>query len=276
MSLKANEVLPNGTFGVMSIRFISMKSLDQENAAMNYQSNPALMADIDPPVSQGAFPVWKKVFTKPNVQTFVEITSHPEATAKAAYIWVFLAGTLSGLINGITRLVITLAGLQQAAPDLGQLPGASAAIRFGGVLGVVCGAPLTGLFSVIGFAIGVAVVQATARFFGGQGTFDKLAYAFGAIAVPFSLISALMVPLNAIPFVAFCTLPVLLLVGLYVLFLEVTAIRAIHQCGWGEAAAILFLPAILIVMLCGVTFLGLMKVAGPSLQNMFQQMQRLQ
>lgn len=243
---------------------------------MNYPSNPPLMADIDPPVSQGAFPVWKKVFTKPNVQTFVEITSHPEATAKAAYIWVFLAGTLSGLINGVTRLVLTFAGLQQAAPDLGQVPGVVTAFRFGGVLGVVCGAPLTGVFSVIGFAIGVAIVQATARFFGGQGTFDKLAYAFGAIAVPFSIISALVAPLNVIPFVAFCTLPALLLLGLYVLFLEMTAIKAVHQCGWGEAAAILFLPAVLIAMLCGVAFLGLMKMAGPSINDILHQLQRYQ
>lgn len=243
---------------------------------MNYQSNPPLMADLDRPPSQGAFPVWSKVFTKPNERTFLEITSHPEAKARAAYIWVFLAGTLSGLINSLTQFTMTLVGLRQVAPDFGQLPGAPAAFGIGGLLGAICGAPIAGLFSVIGFAIGVAIIQATAKFFGGQGTFDKLAYAFGAIAVPFSLISALMVPLNAIPFVAFCTLPVLLLLGLYVLFLEVTAIKAVHQCGWGEAAAILFLPTLLIAMLCGVAFLGLMKVAGPSINDMFQQLQRLQ
>lgn len=243
---------------------------------MNNQFNPSLMADLDRPSSQGAFPVWSKVFTKPNERTFLEITSHPEAKARAAYIWVFLAGTVSGLINSLTKFVIVLVGLQQVAPDFGQLQGAPAALGFGGLLAAVCSAPLAGLFSVIGFAIGVAIVQATARFFGGQGTFDRLAYAFGAIAVPFSLISALMVPLNAIPFVAFCTLPVLLALGLYVLFLEVTAIKAIHQCGWGEAAAALFLPAILIAMLCGVAFLGLMRVAGPTINDMFQQLQRLQ
>jgi hypothetical protein len=44
--------------------------------------------------------------------------------------------------------------------------------------------------SVIAFAIGVAIVHATARFFGGQGSFDKLAYAFGAVAAPMSLITA--------------------------------------------------------------------------------------
>ena len=242
---------------------------------MNYQSNPPLTADLDLPPSQGAFPVWSKVFTKPKEQTFVEITSHPEAKARAAYIWVFIAGTLSGLINSLTQFIMALAGLQQAAPNFGQIPGAPTALGIGGLLAAVCGAPITGLFSVIGFALGVAVVQATARFFGGQGTFDKLAYAFGAIAVPFTLVSALMVPLNAIPFLAFCTLPVLLVLGLYVLFLEVTAIKAVHQCGWGEAAAALFLPAILIAMLCGVAFLGLMKVACPSINDMVHQLQRL-
>ena len=242
---------------------------------MNYPSNPALIADPDYPPTQGAFPVWSKVFTKPKEQTFVEITSHPEAKAKAAYIWVFIAGTLSGLINSLTRFIFGLVALRQFAPDFGQLPGAPAALGIGGLLGAICGAPIAGLFSVIGFAIGVAIVQATAKFFGGQGTFDKLAYAFGAIAVPFSLISALMVPLNMIPFVAFCTLPLLLVLGIYALFLEVTAIKAVHGCGWGEAAAALFLPSILIAMLCGIAFLGLMRVAGPSLNEIFQQLQSL-
>jgi Yip1-like protein len=243
---------------------------------MNYPSNPSLIADLDQPTTQGALPVWTKVYTKPNEQTFVEITSHPEAKAKAAYIWVFLAGTLSGFISGFTQLFVMRAGLQQAVPNFGQMPGVSEAFGIGGLVGVVCGAPLAGLFSVIGFAIGVAIIHATARFFGGQGTFDKLAYAFGAIVVPFSLISALMGLLNAIPFVVFGALPVLVLLGLYVLFLQMTAIKAVHQCGWGEAAAILFLPAILIGMLCGVAFLLLMRSIGPSLNDLFQQMQRFQ
>jgi hypothetical protein len=242
---------------------------------MTYQSNPSLIADLDQPPTQGALPVWIKVFTKPSEQTFVEITSHPEAKAKAAYIWIFLVGTLSGFISGLAQLFAIRAGLQQAVPNFGQVPGAPEALGVGGVLGVICGAPLTGLFSVMGFAIGVAIIHATARFFGGQGTFDKLAYAFGAIVVPFSLVSALMGLLNAIPFVVFGTLPVMVGLGLYVLFLELTAIKAVHQCGWGEAAAILFLPVILIGMLCGVAFLVLMRSVGPSINDLLQQMQRL-
>ena len=237
---------------------------------MTDQINSTLISDFDRPPSQGAFPVWSKVFTKPSEQTFREITSHPEAKAKSAYIWVFLAGTFSGLVNSLVQMIV----VGQAAPNLGQMPAVATALKFGGILGVVCGAPIAGLFSVIGFAIGVAIVQLTAKFFGGQGSFDRLAYAFGAITVPFTLVSALMVPLNAIPFVSFGTLPVLVLLGLYVLYLQLTAVKAVHACNWGEAAAILFLPALLIVMLCGAAFLFTMRAAGPALSEILQGLQR--
>ena len=243
---------------------------------MSYSSNPPMMADPDLPPSQGALPVWSKVFTKPYERTFVEITQHPEAKARSAYIWVFIAGTLSGLINSVTQFIVGLAGLQQVAPDLGQTPGVTGMLGAAGLMGAICGAPIAGLFSVIGFALGVSIIHATARFFGGQGSFDRLAYAFGAVTVPLSLVSAFMVPLNAIPFVSFCTVPLLMGMALYVLFLELTALKAVHQFSWGEAAAALFLPTILLGMLCGLMFLGLLRVAGPSLQEFFQQMQGLQ
>lgn len=243
---------------------------------MKYQSNASMLADPDFPAPQGALPVWTKVFTKPGERTFLEITDHPEAKAKSAYIWVFIAGTLSALISSLVQFVATLIGLQQAMPEFGELPGFSGALGAAGLFGAVCGAPIAGLFSVIGFALGVAIIQATARFFGGQGSFDKLAYAFGAITVPLSLLSGLIAPLNVIPFVAFCTLPLLFGLGLYALFLQVTAIKAVHRCGWGEAAAALFLPAILIGLLCGLTFLLFMRAAGPAINEIFQQLQQMQ
>jgi hypothetical protein len=263
------KLLPSGP----SFQFIHT---DQEEAHMNDSFDQALRADPDFSPPPGAFPVWSKVFTRPAEGTFVEITAHRDATAKAAYIWVFIAGTLSGLINSLTQFAVALAGLREAAPELGQLPGAAGVLGTTGLLGAICSAPIAGLFSLIGFALGVAIVHATARFFGGQGSFDKLAYAFGAIAVPFSLISAFMVPLNAIPFVAFCTLPALLALGVYVLFLELTAIKAVHRFGWGEAAAALFLPSILIALLCGLLFLIALRMAGPAINDIFQQLQQLQ
>lgn len=243
---------------------------------MTYSSNQALMADPDLPAPQGAFPVWSKVYTKPSEQTFAEITEHPEAKAKSAYIWVFLAGTLAGLISVLMQFLLTLLVFRQAAPEMGEMPGLSGLFGTIGLLGAICAAPLTGLFSVISFAVSVAIVHATAKFFGGQGSFDKLAYAFGAIVVPFSLISGLMAPLNAIPFVVFGTAPLLVGLGIYVLFLQVTAIKAVHRLGWGEAAGALFLPTILLALVCGLVFVLALRMAAPSINEIFQQLQQLQ
>jgi hypothetical protein len=254
----------------------STATLNQENTAMTYRSPSSTIADPDFPPSQGAFPVWSKVFTQPKEQTFREITEHPEAKAKAAYIWVFIVGTLSALISSLAQFVITLAGIQQVAPEFGEIPGAAGVLGTAGLLGAVCGAPVAGLFSVIGFAFGAAIVHATARFFGGQGSFDRLAYALGAITVPFSLLSGLLTPLNMIPYAGFCTLPVILALFVYVLFLQVTAIKAVHDFSWGEAAAALFLPGILGLMLCGLSFLLFMRMAGPSINEIFQQLQQIQ
>jgi len=241
---------------------------------MTYHTNEVMMEDPDFPRPQGALPVWSQVFTKPGEATFARITAHPEATAKAAYIWVFIAGTLSGLINSLLQTLVTLAGIQQAAPNYGGMPSMPAAYGLGGLIGAICAAPVAGLASVIGFAIGVAIVHATARFFGGEGSFDRMAYAFGAIAAPISLISALTIPLNAIPFVVFCTAPVMIALSLYAVYLQVAAIKAVHRLGWGESVGALFLPAILFALLCGVLFLVLMRVLGPSVMEIFQQIQQ--
>ena len=55
----------------------------------------------------GWFQVWTKVFTKPSEQTFIEITDSPDAVAKTAYIWIFIAGTVSGIFQPIVRAIYT-------------------------------------------------------------------------------------------------------------------------------------------------------------------------
>jgi hypothetical protein len=252
--------------------------IHQENAAMNIQTTAPMPGDPDYPASQGAFPVWQKVYTKPSEQTFVEITSHPEAKARSAYTWVFLAGALAGLINSVTQTIVTMVAFRQANPELGQAAPGVVGGMFGvmGLLGAICAAPVVGVFEVIGFALNVGVVHATARFFGGQGTFDRLAYAFGAITVPVSVISAFLIPFNAIPFAAYCTWPALVLLGLYVLYLELIAVKAVNQCSWGEAAAAFFMPTILFLLLCSLLTLGTIRAAGPTINEFMQQYQQLQ
>jgi hypothetical protein len=233
-----------------------------------------MMADPDRPPPQGAFPVWIKVYTKPGEQTFAEIIDHPDATAKNAYIWVFVVGMLSGLLNSLTQFVVGMAGLRQVLPGYEQLPDVSRVMGATGLIGAICGAPIAGLFSVIGFAISVALIHWATRFFGSkEGSFDKLAYAMAAAVVPFSLVSGLLVPFSAIRFAMFCILPVLLIGGIYVIYLELAAIKAVYHTGWFEAAGAFFLPTLLIVFLCACVVIGLLRVMGPAINDVLQQVQ---
>jgi hypothetical protein len=212
------------------------------------------------------------VFTNPSERTFVEITRHPDAQAKAAYIWLFIAGTLSALITSLTRSVI----LRQIAPlienmvpgygQMTQLPGGPLGM-FGatiGLLGTVCSSVISGAFTVGGFAIGVTLVHAAASALGGRGSFDRLAYALGAISVPALLLSSAMTLLSTIPYAVLCTLPLLLALGLYVMILQITAIKAVYRSGWGTAMVSLFAPGFLMFLMCGVLLL-LVRLALPAI-----------
>ncbi len=241
---------------------------------MKYQSNRTMMEDPDRPPPQGPFPVWSKVFTKPGEQTFIEITSHPDARARSAYIWVFAVGTLAGLINSLTQFVLTFAQLQNLTAEAGGLPGSPGVFGTAGLLSALCFAPITGIFLLSGFAMGVSIIHGTARFLGGQGSFDKLAYAIGAILVPVTLISAFLIPFNAIPYVIFCTGPLLLVINIYMWYLEVAAIKAVHQLGWGEAAGAFFLPTLLAFLSCGVLVLLTLRMTGLSINDIMEQLQR--
>lgn len=243
---------------------------------MNAQPNdPTPMDDPDRPPPQGALPVWIKVYSKPGERTFSEIISHPDATAKNAYIWVFIAGTLSGLINGLVQVVAGVSLLRQIVPGYDQLPDFTGVMSTSALIGSICGAPIAGLMSVIGFAITVAVLHWAARFFGSKdGSFDQLAYAMGAVVAPFTLVSALLLPLNLIPFAAFCLLPLLLVLSVYVIFLQVAAVKTVYRTGWFEAAGAYFLPTILIVFLCACAVLGVFRLLGPSVNDVFRQVQQ--
>jgi len=224
----------------------------------------------------GWFPVWINAITKPNEQTFIAMTDHPEAVSRTAFIWIFLATTVSTIISGLVSAILVAAGLSPAPmiPGLEQFTGPTTADGGSAVAGLVssvCAAPFAGLFAVIFFAIGVALIQWVAKLFGGVGTFDKLAYALGAISVPFTLFSTILSPLAAIPYAVFCTIPLSLGALLYSVVLEIMAVKGINRFGWGQAVGSVLIPGAAIFALCFCVVFGLLALLGPAISDVFQQ-----
>ena len=137
----------------------------------------------------------------------------------------------------------------------------------GGLMTAICGAPIGALVSVVLFAIVTGVVQLLAKMFGGRGTFDQLAYAIAAIVTPFYFVSGLLTLLSAIPFAGWCFGIVGLLGAIYVLVLEVMAVKGVNQFGWGQAIGSLLLPVIAIACCISVVVGSLLSVLAPQLMD---------
>ena len=211
------------------------------------------------------FSVWRDALTHPSDLTFARIAQSPNAKLTTALLWVFLGSLVSSLLalpaqGAMMRQIMQNSGLgEQGFPT-----GAG-----GGLISVICGAPIAAVISVVLFTIVVGVVQLLAKLFGGRGTFDQLVYAIAAIVTPFYLVSGVLGLLSAIPYVGACFGILAFGLALYVLVLEVMAVKGVNQFGWGQALASMLLPVFAIACCASIGVVGLFQALGPQVNDIF-------
>ena len=231
---------------------------------MNEQPNTPMSAPSPGGISSW-FSVWMKAMTKPGEQTFASLATSGNAKASTAYLWVFIGSLVNIFLASLVQGETTRRMLQQFGLD--------APAGGGGIVNLlvtaVCGAPIGAVIVVIGFAILTGIVQWIAKMFGGKGTFDQLAYGFAAILTPVYLVSGVLSLLSAIPFVGLCFSILSLILFLYVLFLEVAAVKGVNQFGWGQAAGSVFIPLIVIFCCVFVGVFGMRTLLGPKIGDTF-------
>jgi len=231
---------------------------------MDEQSNAPMSAE--PAGIMGWVSVWMAAVTKPNEQTFVEMANSGNAKATTAYIWVFISSLVSFFFASLVQGA-AMRQIMQQYDMAGQVGGSIGTT----LITAICGAPIAAVISVVVFAVVVAIVQFLAKMFGGKGTFDQLAYALAAISTPFALISGVLTLLSAIPLVGLCFSVVSLVAGLYVLVLQVIAVKAVNQFGWGQAAGSLLLPFVVLCCCLSVGVFSIMGMLGPQISETFNQ-----
>lgn len=230
---------------------------------MNEPSNAPMLTPTPRP--SGWIPVWMKAVTQPREQTFAELAASPEARASTGYLWYFVGGLVQFLLIFLVQGTLIAPMMRQFGGDVSQFNTGG----LGTLVTVICGAPIAAAISTVFFAIGTLIVQWIAKMFGGTGTNDQLAYTLSAILTPYLIISGLLTLLSAIPFVGFCFGLVSLLAGLYILVLEVMAVKGVNQFGWGQAIGSLFIPALVIGFLCACLAIAVFAALGPVVGNVF-------
>jgi hypothetical protein len=220
-----------------------------------------------------------KAVTQPNERTFVDITENPAATAKTAYLWAFIAGTISGVIQAVSAALMSVTG---AGSVFQQIPGveqyfpksaAEGGSAVAALVGGLCAAPFAGLLFVVFFAVGVAIVQWVAKLFGGAGTYDKTLYAYAAIAVPVTVVSSLFALLSAIPYVGLCASLLSFGLSLYAIVLQIMALKAVNRFGWGQAIGAVLLPGFLVLFICACVVGASLALLGPVIGDVWQGLQ---
>jgi len=227
---------------------------------MSELSNEPMVPDSGPEMSM--VETWIAAFTKPNEGTFAQIVAQPGASATKAFLWVFVASLLTSFASLISQAVSFgqgLGGLEQFLPPeiARELP--VDVIPSFGFGTVICGAPVGAVFAVLFFAISVALVQWVAKLFGGTGSFEKLAYAFSAILVPYSVITAVLALVGIIPIIGILTGLLSFGLSIYMLVLEVLAVKAVNGLDTGRAVGAVLLPVLVIflVICCCAMIVGL-------------------
>ena len=228
------------------------------------------------PVTPGPGPemslvdTWMAAFTKPNEGTFARIVAQRGANVTNAFIWVLVASLISSFASAIAQLFSfgrQFIFLRQFLPPelANQLPAGGAPSI--GIGTIICGAPIAAVIAVIGFAIGTALVQWMAKLFGGTGSFEKLAYAFSMITMPYSVVVAVLTLVGIIPFIGILTGLISFALIFYVIVLEVLAVKAVDGLETGRAVGAVLLPGIAILLfICCCVILGA-AVLIPALRN---------
>lgn len=214
--------------------------------------------------------VWRDAITKPSDQTFARIVQSPNAKLTTALLWVFLGSLVNALFGSLVQGPIVRQIMQNSGLSGSELPGMAGR----GLIAVLCGAPIGAVISVVLFVVVVGIVQLIAKMFGGRGTFEQLAYAIAAIVVPFTLINSLFTLLAAIPYVVYCAGIVSFLLLIYVVVLEVMAVKGVNQFGWGPAAASLLLPFLVLCCCLSLGVIGILRALGPGISDIFNSIQQ--
>jgi hypothetical protein len=242
------------------------------------QTPPIVPAPESRPGPAGWLEVWGNAVTRPSERTFVEITESPNASSTTAFLWVFIAGTVSALVSGLIQSFLVSSGVAtQSMPGMEELLGGSgsgAPLVGSSITAVLCGAPVAGVFSVISLAIGTAIIQWIAKLFGGVGSFGELAYGIAAISVPVSLVTMLLSPFGLVPILNICTGLLTFAVAIYALYLQILAVKAVNRFGWGAAVGSVFIPFLVIILVCGCLVIGGMMLLGPAIGDVFSEINR--
>lgn len=204
--------------------------------------------------------IWKTVWTQPKVVAYQDVLRDGNTTVRRSMTWVFSVWGIQ-LVGAFVRLILNFASL----PDLSQygfspisMPitpydiGNSMSDR------LTCVAALLLIGAAVYLVLMVGIPHVTAVALGGRGRYEHTAFLYSAIHAPAVLIGALAEFAQYAPAaVESIAAQVVLGLSIYYIFMQVIAIKAVHNIGWFKSVVAVFSPVIIGAgIVCGFVLLS--------------------
>jgi hypothetical protein len=226
---------------------------------MQYSTDLVTSGDTSPRPFSEIPSLWLKV-TQMTEAFFAE--EAPRASQGGTLVSILIYAVVDAILTALSALVG--GGLQALSnlPEFGQRPelGATYGASLGGV--VLCYA-CVGLIAVpLSFYLSNGLNYLGAHVLGGTGKFGTQAYLMSLFVVPLGMVASLV---SLVPLAGGC---ISLLVGIYVIFLNVRLNKAVHQLTTGRAIVAAIWPLVLIP-LAACAIISVLLVLGPVIGNVF-------
>ena len=207
-----------------------------------------MTAEIIQPVQPRKwYEIWWDVWLHPGIAPFQTILNEPNHEMTRGFIWV-----------AVTSFIVTLVSSLFSALVMRNL----AADAFGGTmfenyatytLSAICGVILSPIFAIIGVAISAGIYHWVAKLFHGKGNWTDLVFCLSAVTAPGTLVGGVIGIFSLLffqnPLLIFLPVFMALAFAVYMIILNVNAIRAAEDVGTWEAIGTIFIPTIIIVVL---------------------------
>jgi hypothetical protein len=188
------------------------------------------------------FVTWLQALFFPNTDFYNRFAAAGNATLKTALLWFFTATLISTLLDGLTTLfygapiLLLISKMFESAPQETQQI-VQQIISKGSLILVICGGPISMLFSMAVWLLLVVLLNRIARSMGGSGTLDQFAFTVGAYSAPILICGTVLSNFPIIGLLRY-------LIYIYEVFLTLVTLRSVHKLDWAPA-----LVAILLVLL---------------------------
>jgi hypothetical protein len=197
---------------------------------------------------------WRLALTRPNEEAYQQVRDDPSASLGRAIAWIALSSGIAYTIGALAQLfIIQLFPFSSFLEGAGEVIGGRLLSGMSTMFVLGCGLPFSVLFSIFGALLFAGLIHFIAGALGGSGSFDQLVYIIAAISAPVSILSGV---LGLIPLINCLTIPL----ALYVLVLNILAIKVVCRISWGAAMGTILILIVLFALV--IVVIGL-AVWGP-------------